>query len=259
MDLEYRETDVLVIGGGIAGASAAITLAEAGFHVTLVTKASEAQETNTYYAQGGIIHRGPEDSPDLLADDLLRAGAGLGYPKAVRILAREGPPRLKELLIDKLDVPFARKGDGSLDYTREAAHSTERILYVGDATGRAIEEKLVERLRSMPNICLLTQHTAVDLLTPAHHSRDPLDIYQPVSCVGAYIFDQQTRRVQSCIAKATILATGGLGQIFLHTTNPVGARGDGLAMAYRAGARIINAEYVQFHPTAFHNRHAPVF
>ena len=259
MNIECRETDVLIVGSGIAGASAAIALADAGFQVTLVTKAREPQESNTYYAQGGIIHRGPEDSADLLIEDLMRAGAGLSYPKAVRIVAEEGPPRLKDLLIDRLGVPFARHQDGALDYTREAAHSTERILYVGDATGKAIEEKLAERLLATPNICLLTQHTAVDLLTPAHHSKDPLDIYEPVSCVGAYIYDQKSRRVQSCIAKATLLATGGLGQIFLHTTNPPGARGDGLAMAYRAGARIINAEYVQFHPTAFYHRDAPVF
>jgi L-aspartate oxidase len=223
------------------------------------SKARQAKEANTYYAQGGIIHRGPSDSADLLAEDILRAGAGLGSPEAVRILAEEGPARLKELLLDDLDVPFARQDDGSLDYTREAAHSAERILYVGDATGRAIEEALIGRVEEMENICLLTRHTAVDLLTPAHHSRNPLDIYEPLSCIGAYIFDQETRRVETCLAKATLLATGGLGQIFLHTTNPLGSRGDGLAMAHRAGARIINAEYVQFHPTSFFHRDAPVF
>jgi len=256
---DCRETDILIIGCGIAGGVAALKLAEAGFRVTLVTRTAEPRESNTYYAQGGIIHRGPEDSPELLTEDILKAGAGLSNPKAVRILAEEGPRILQELLIEQLRVPFARKQDGSLDYTREAAHSTERILYVGDATGRAIEEKVVERLQEVPNICLLTRHTTVDLLTPAHHSRNVLDVYEPLSCVGAYIFDQESREVQACLAKATLLASGGLGQIFLHTTNPAGARGDGLAMAYRAGARIINAEYVQFHPTAFHDRNAPIF
>ena len=259
MNSDCRVTDVLIIGGGIAGGSAALRLAEAGYRVTLVTKAREPYESNTYYAQGGIIHRGPEDSADLLVRDLVAAGAELNNPQAVRILAEDGPRLLKQVLIDELGVPFARRADRSLDFTREAAHSTERILFVGDATGKAIEEKLVERLAEHPNICFLTGHTAVDLLTPAHHSTNPLHIYEPLSCIGAYIFDQHSRNVQSCIAKATILATGGLGQIYLNTTNPAGARGDGLAMAHRAGARIINAEYVQFHPTAFHHQQAPVF
>ncbi len=259
MNKACRQTDVLVIGAGIAGGTAALRLAEAGLRVTLVTRAAELYESNTYYAQGGIIHRGPEDSADLLVSDILKAGAGLSNPKAVRILAEEGPRVLNEMLIKRLNVPFARAADGRLDYTREGAHSTERILYVGDLTGRAIEEKLVERLQQTPNICIMSRHSAVDLLTPAHHSRDPLDVYEPLSCIGAYIFDQETRRVETCLAKFTLLATGGLGQIFLHTTNPPGARGDGLAMAYRAGARIINAEYVQFHPTAFYHRDAPVF
>ena len=187
MNIECRETDVLIVGSGIAGASAAIALADAGFQVTLVTKAREPQESNTYYAQGGIIHRGPEDSADLLIEDLMRAGAGLSYPKAVRIVAEEGPPRLKDLLIDRLGVPFARHQDGALDYTREAAHSTERILYVGDATGKAIEEKLAERLLATPNICLLTQHTAVDLLTPAHQWQ----LY--------YLYEN--RRMSSCLLR----------------------------------------------------------
>ncbi|MCD6518406.1 MAG: FAD-binding protein, partial [Anaerolineae bacterium] len=126
--------------------------------------------------------------------------------------------------------------------------------HVSDSTGKAIQEKLVEALRAQPNIQLLTGHTAVDLLTPAHHSLDRLAIYEPLSCVGAYVFDQASGIVRIILAKAIILASGGLGQVFLHTTNPEGATGDGLAMAYRAGARIINAEYVQFHPTTFYHR-----
>jgi L-aspartate oxidase len=151
-------------------------------------------------------------------------------------------------------VPFARTSDNSLEYIREAAHSAERIVHVGDYTGRAIEEKLVEALRARPNINLLTRHTAVDPLTPSHHSRDRLAIYDPLSCAGAYVFDQASGKVNAYLARKTILATGGLGRVFLHSTNPPGARGDGLAMAYHAGARIINAEYVQFHPTGFYHR-----
>ena len=138
-----------------------------------------------------------------------------------------------------------------LELTREAAHSTSRILHVHDATGKAIQEKLVEALKRQSNIQVLSAHSAVDLLTPGHHSRNRLAIYEPLSCVGAYVYDHEREIVRTILAKATILASGGLGHAFRHTTNPEGATGDGLAMAYRAGARIINAEYVQFHPTTF--------
>ena len=254
--MEDRLTvDILIIGCGIGGAVAALRATEdRQVSVCVLSHAAEPQECNTLYAQGGIIHRGPEDSPELLTQDLLRAGDGLNYPPAVDLLAREGPPLLQELLIDRLQVPFARTPDGRLEHIREAAHSTGRILHVGDSTGRAVEERLVAALQERPNLLLLSRHTAVDLLTPAHHSRNRLAVYEPLSCVGAYVFDQQRSRVVTILARKVILASGGLGRIFLHTTNPPGARGDGLAMAYRAGARIINAEYVQFHPTAFYWR-----
>lgn len=247
--------DVLVIGCGIAGGVAALRASEdEGVRVCVVSHSDAAEESNTFYAQGGIIHRGPEDSPELLVDDLARAGDGLNNPAAVKLLAEEGPALLRELLIDRLQVPFAHNSDGSLEHIREAAHSTRRILHVGDSTGRSIEERLIAALRERPNVLLLSRHTAVDLLTPAHHSLNRLAVYESLSCVGAYVFDQESRRVITILARKVILASGGLGRIFLHTTNPPGARGDGLAMAHRAGARIINAEYVQFHPTAFYYR-----
>ncbi|MBM3190636.1 MAG: FAD-binding protein, partial [Chloroflexi bacterium] len=202
----------------------------------------------------GIIYRGEDDTPEQLIEDLIRAGDGLNDRRAVEILANEGPKLVRKLLIERYGVPFSLNAQNELELTREAAHSTSRILHVNDATGRAIQEKLVEALQQVPNIELLTNHVAVDLLTPAHHSTDRLAIYEPLSCVGAYVFDENTRQVHTVLAKATILASGGLGQIFLHTSNPEGATGDGLAMAYRAGARIINAEYVQFHPTTFYHR-----
>ena len=249
------ECDVLIIGCGVAGAVAALQLAEdSNLRITIVTKANDPLESNTYYAQGGIIYRGEGDSPDRLAQDLINAGDGLNSREAVAILSEEGPRLVRELLIERYGVPFTLNEESELELTREAAHSTSRILHVNDATGRAIQEKMVEALAKCPNIQLLTDHTAVDLLTPAHHSPDRLAIYEPLSCVGAYVFDHATTRVHSILAKATILASGGLGQVFLHTSNPAGATGDGLAMAYRAGARIINAEYVQFHPTTFYHR-----
>jgi len=253
-------TDVLIIGCGIAGSTAALRLSqEESLHVTVIAAADDPRETGTYYAQGGIIYRGLDDSATLLAEDIIRAGDGLSNPGAVSILCEEGPLLLRQLLIDELRVPFDAGTSGEWDLTLEGAQSTSRILHVADATGRAIEERLVSALLSRPNVELLARRTAVDLLTPAHHSRDRRAVYGPVSCCGAYVLDQLSGRVVTVLAKATIMATGGLGQIFLHTTNPATSRGDGLAIAHRAGARVINAEYVQFHPTAFYDRYAPRF
>ncbi|RMH68447.1 MAG: L-aspartate oxidase [Gemmatimonadetes bacterium] len=253
------QTDVLIIGCGIAGGIAALQLADAGVPVVVVTRTEKPKESNTYYAQGGIIYQGREDSPELLAEDIQRAGDHYCYPPAVQILATEGPPLVKKLLVDKLQVPFDRTAQGELSLVREGSHSVPRILHAADATGKAIERAIMAELVGHPKVTLLTQHTAVDLLTPSHHARDRLHVYEERSCVGAYLLNQMTGKVIRCVAKNTILATGGLGQIFLRTTNPVGSRGDGLAMAYRAGARVLNCEFVQFHPTAFYHRNAPCF
>ena len=253
------ETDVLIIGCGIAGGTAALQLADAGVQVTVVTRAPNPTESNTYYAQGGIIYQGEDDSVMLLEEDLTRAGAGHSNPQAVEILAEEGPKLVREFLVDKIGVPFDRDGNGELQVIREAAHATPRILHSADTTGRAISDTLIAVLQKHPNVTLLTEHTAVDLLTPAHHARNRLTVYEPLACVGAYLLEQSSGEVIRCIAKNTILATGGLGQIYLRSTNPAGARGDGLAMAYRAGARAINCEFIQFHPTTFHQAQAPHF
>ncbi len=256
----HHLVDLLILGCGVAGSVAALeAAAHPHLRILVVTPAADPIETNSRYAQGGIIGRGPHDSADLLMQDLDRAGAQANSSRAIRLLAEAGPPLVQKYLIEQAGVEFDRTPDGSLAFTREAAHSADRILHVGDATGLEIEKKLIAALRACPNVTLLTEHTAVDLITPSHHSRDPRDVYDPLSCVGAYIFDQATGQVKTVLAHKTVLATGGLGQIFLHTTNPKGSRGDGLAMAYRAGARIVNAEYVQFHPTAFFKRGAPRF
>lgn len=256
---ELIETDVLVIGCGIGGATTAFYLAEAGLSVTVITRTDNPEESNTFYAQGGIIYRSPDDSPELLKEDILRAGAGHCNPKAVEILANEGPAALEEILLHKVPVPFDRTENGELSLVREGSHSTSRILHAADATGRAIETSLVPALTNHPNITLLTSHTAIDLLTPSHHSLNRLAVYEPRSCVGAYILNRDTHQVIRCVAHKTVLATGGLGQIFLRTTNPVGARGDGVAMANRTGARIVNTEFIQFHPTTFYHSQAPSF
>lgn len=257
--IEPISADVLVLGCGIAGGTTALELAESGLDVVIVTRAERAEESNTYWAQGGIIYKGEGDSPELLAKDIDHAGDGLCREQAVRLLAESGPGLVESILLDRLKVPFDRRPDGQLALGREGGHSLARILHATDTTGRAIEDALVAALRAHPRVRFLTSHTAVDLLTPAHHGRDPRAIYDPLSCVGAYVLDQSTGTIDRCFARATILATGGLGQIYLRSTNPVGSRGDGLAMAYRAGARVINTEYVQFHPTAFYHRNAPCF
>lgn len=245
------QTDVLILGCGIAGASAALRLAKNPQRkIVILTRDPDPHESNTRYAQGGIIGRGPDDSVDLLVADILAAGAGATNPAAARILAEEGPERLQEVLVKTANIHFDQSDDGEPVWGNEAAHSRRRILHVGDATGQAIIQGLIAALQEYPNVTILTHATAIDLITFPHHSLDPLSTYRPIVCYGAYAFDREERTVHRYLASATILATGGLGRIYRNTTNPSGARGDGLAMAHRAGARIINAEYVQFHPTA---------
>jgi L-aspartate oxidase len=247
------QTDTLIIGSGIAGATTALRLSDdRERQITVLTRAADAEDSNSTYAQGGIVGLGRGDTTELLTEDVLRAGAGLSSPSAVKVLAEEGPAVLNELLVERLGVEFDRDASGAPAFGLEGAHSKRRILHVGDATGRAIMRALLEELRKRPNVQLLTGHTAIDLLTFPHHALDRLAIYAPPICHGAYVFDRAERRVRTVIARHTVLATGGQGQIFLCTTNPEGARGDGVAMAYRAGARVINSEYMQFHPTALH-------
>lgn len=258
-DADCIESDVLVLGCGIAGGVAALQLASSGASVILATLADRPEESNTVYAQGGIIFKGAGDSPDLLVEDIIRAGAGLSHRKSAEILAREGPILVNEILVKNLKVPFDHAAGGDFSLVLEGGHTVHRILHAADSTGYAIEQALIRKLKSLPNVQILTRHSAVDLLTPAHHSLNRQAIYEPLSCSGAYILDQETGNVRRYLAKCTILATGGLGQIYLRTTNSLGARGDGLAMAFRAGARSINCEFIQFHPTAFFQEGAPCF
>ena len=244
------QTDVLIIGCGIAGATAALRLAcDPQRKILVLTRNPDPQESNSRYAQGGIIGYGVDDNPDLLTQDILAAGAGASSPVAARILAEEGPSLLQEILVGRAGIHFDSLPDGEPEYGLEAAHSRRRILHVGDGTGQSIMTGLVAAMRRYPNITIQSDTTAVDLITFPHNSNDPLNTYAPVVCHGAYAFDRKGREVHRYVASATILATGGLGRIYRNTSNPPGARGDGLAMAHRAGARIENAEYVQFHPT----------
>ena len=250
----------LVIGTGIAGLTAAFTLAGAGIKVLLVTKATDPADCNTSWAQGGIIYEGAGDSPAKLISDILRAGAGISNEEAVEFLSEEGPHVVKQLLLDEVHVPFTKTHEGELDLTQEGAHSLSRIIHAGDATGRAIETSLLNRVKAEPNIMLATDVTAIDLLTTHHHPADIQVRYRLENeCLGAYLLDNRTNDVYTIFADYTILATGGVGQIYLHSTNTRNSIGDGVVMASRAGAKIMNAEYVQFHPTALADKKANHF
>jgi L-aspartate oxidase len=242
-------TGVLVIGTGVAGCAAALSASRAGADVTLVTRASDAESSNTFWAQGGIVARPPGDTPERLAADIQKAGDHICSPEAVDLLAREGPDLVYTLLADELGVPFDRD-DGGFHFTLEGGHSIPRILHVKDETGVPIERALLAACRREKNVRWLTSTTAVDLLTLSHDSIDPKDRYRRPTVVGAYLLERESGQVRPMLSHQTILATGGLGQVYLHTTNPQGSRGDGIAMARRAGARLLNLEYIQFHPTA---------
>ncbi len=241
--------DVLILGSGVAGCTAALAAAREGASVTIVTRSAEAEASNTLWAQGGIVGRPPGDSPERLAADIVRAGNGLCSPDAVELLSREGPDLVRALLIEELSVPFDHDGAG-FHWTLEGGHSIPRVLHVKDETGMPIERALLQACRREPKIAWLLSTTAVDLLTLSHDSLEPADRYRAPTVVGAFLLSRESGEVKPHHARETILATGGLGQVYLHTTNPQGARGDGIAMARRAGARLLNLEYVQFHPTA---------
>lgn len=247
------ETDVLIIGCGIAGATAALRLAEdKNRQITIIVRSGKLIDSNSALAQGGIVSRGDNDSVNILTKDILEAGDGLNNQTAVKVLAEEGPNLVDSVLINQLGVKFDQSENGKQIFGLEAAHSKRRILHVGDKTGLAIMLKLLKAISGKKNITILSSHTVVDLLTFPHHSVDPKAVYDSPKCYGAYVYNQKNKKVTPFLAKSTILATGGIGQIFLNTTNNSSARGDGVAMAYRAGARVANMEYIQFHPTSFY-------
>lgn len=235
--------DVVVVGSGIAGLSFALKASRYGT-VALVTKKSRP-ESATNWAQGGVAAAfAPDDSPALHREDTLVAGAGLCHPDAVEVLVREGPARVRELI--DIGVRFTEEEGGGLSLGREGGHSRRRIVRAADLTGREIERGLLAAAASAENITIHENTAAVDLLMAV----DPGTLGG--RCCGVLVLDAETGRPVPVLARAVMLAAGGCGQIYRHTTNPSIATGDGVAMAYRAGARVANMEFIQFHPTALY-------
>lgn len=242
-DLSFQKTDILVIGSGLAGLFFAHKASEFA-KVTVITK-KEAVVSNTSQAQGGIAAViGDEDSCELHVRDTIDAGRGLSDPRAVEIMVREGKDRLDDLL--DLGVRFSvNEKSGKLELSREGGHSKARVLHYGDITGLEISKKLLKAVQENPSIDLREYHFAIDLITD--------DAGQ---AIGAYVLDRKAGKIEAITAKCTVMATGGAGKIYLYTSNPDVANGDGIALAYMAGAKLANLEFVQFHPTCFYHPEA---
>ncbi|HKS37542.1 MAG TPA: L-aspartate oxidase [Verrucomicrobiae bacterium] len=252
-----KQFDFIVLGSGIAGLSFALKVAAHG-RVAIITKKHRA-ESNTNYAQGGIAAvTSKEDSFELHVRDTLEAGAGLCKEDVVRTIVQEGPSRIAELIdlgmkFSEREVPSA-PGAKELDLGREGGHSKRRILHAKDVTGREIERALLAAIAQRPNIEIFENHFAIDLVVT-----QKLGQPGPNRCAGAYVLNKQAGRVETFASRVVLLATGGCDKVYLYTTNPDIATGDGVAMAYRAGAAIANMEFIQFHPTCLYHPKAKSF
>ena len=249
-----KQYDFVVIGSGIAGLTFALKAAKHG-SVAVITKRKGA-DTNTAWAQGGVACvTSDEDSFELHVRDTLNAGAGLCDEATVRTIVTEGPERIRELM--EFGLHFDQRevsGHRELDLGREGGHSKRRVLHVQDVTGKEIEETLLRELGRQPHVDLLENHMAVDLITAGK-----LGFAAENRCLGVYVLDEKTSEVETIRSDRIVLATGGCGKVYLYTTNPDIATGDGVAMAWRAGAAIANMEFVQFHPTCLYHPKAKSF
>src|SRR5271155_5659364 len=252
-----KQFDYLVLGSGIAGLTFALKVATRG-RVAIITKKNRA-ESNTNYAQGGIAAvTSREDSVEMHVRDTLEAGAGLCKESVVRTIVQEGPARIAELIdlgmkFSEREIPES-KGARELDLGKEGGHSKRRILHAADVTGREIERALLAAIAAQPNIKIFEDHLAIDLITS-----QKLGQPGPNRCLGVYVLDKTAGQVETFVARTVLLATGGCGKVYLYTTNPDAATGDGVAMAYRAGAEVADMEFIQFHPTALYLKKAPRF
>jgi L-aspartate oxidase len=245
-----KRTDFLVIGSGIAGLTFALKAAKYG-KVTIVTKAN-LEDTNTRYAQGGIAAVFSEpDNFEKHINDTLIAGGGICNEAVVRMVVQEAPARIKDLI--NLGVSFDKKEDGTYDLAKEGGHTEHRILHHKDRTGESIQMTLMERVRNEANIEIFEHHFAIEILTQHHLGEIVKRNYPDIKCFGAYVADLKGQQVITILSKVTIVATGGIGNVYLTTTNPEIATGDGVAMVYRAKGTIENMEFIQFHPTSLYD------
>ena len=247
-------TDFLVIGSGISGLTFALKTATKfkNAKITIVTK-DEQSESNTKYAQGGIatVYNRTVDTFEQHINDTLVAGDGLCDEDVVKMVVGDAPERLQELI--DWGTQFDENENGDYDLGREGGHSQNRILHHTDITGAEIERALLEKVNALENIDFLTHHYAIDLITEHQVKKKKTKRNSKVSCYGAYVLDEKNAKVKTFISKFTILASGGNGQVYETTTNPVVATGDGIGIAYRAKAEISEMEFIQFHPTALFN------
>lgn len=249
--------DFIVIGSGIAGLSYTVKVAQyfedrnIPIKIALITK-TIAEETNTKYAQGGIAAVWDnEDSFEKHIEDTMVAGDFISDPAVVEMVVREAPERLKELISYGTD--FDRKSDGSFDLVKEGGHSDKRILHYKDSTGNEIERALLAKVKSFESVDFFTHYFAVDLITQHHLGEKVTKDTPGKQCYGVYVLNKKTKQVETFLGKTTLLATGGIGQVYQSTTNPTIATGDGIAMAYRAKGFVEGMEFIQFHPTALYN------
>lgn len=248
-----NQFDYLVIGSGIAGLSFALKAAKSG-SVAVVTK-KDKLETSTNYAQGGIASVvGSDDSFQLHIEDTFTSGDGLCHPDVVEKVVKTGPDRIRDLV--ELGVQFNRKATDkdSFDLGREGGHSRNRILHSLDMTGQAVEKVLIKAAEENPNIVIFEHHMVLDLIIQHHSLKSgAMNLYQQDVCRGAYVLDVSTKEIHTFVAHAVLLCSGGAGKVYLYTSNPDVATGDGLAIAYRAGAQLADLEFVQFHPTCLYH------
>lgn len=248
-----RTTDVLVIGAGVAGLTFAIKMAKKrpDLQITVLTKTHE-KESNTSYAQGGVAAVWDHDVDNFKKhiEDTLDAGDGLCEEDIVEIVVKEGPERVEEII--HWGARFDKDGEGDYDLGREGGHSENRILHFKDLTGWEIQRTLNEKVKEYKNVTFLKHYFAIDIITQHHLGRNITRLTPNIECYGAYVLNKETKEIETFLAKTTVLCTGGAGQIYKSTTNPVIATGDGIAMMYRAKGRVANMEFVQFHPTSLY-------